>query len=131
MMSIILIFSTIFLLYLEALTDGYTFFSWKGKGTKYAIKAHDLQLITFAGYALLGKFFIPDGLLSWQTLFIIIGYILVRFGIFNIFYNTITDNTTQGTTSWFDRLTEKFPILNNTIIRMICLFGGAVILTLV
>jgi len=129
MTTIVLIFLVILLLFLEALTDGYTYLSWTTKESKYGVYYHISQVGLLLGYYLLGK--VSPEIMSWGTLYLAGGYILMRFGIFDIFYNSITANTVQGTTSIFDKITGKFPILNHLLIRWLGFLIGVGLIVLI
>lgn len=134
-MTIVFIFLIIALLFLEAATDGYIYLAWTGK--KKGWIHHSTQEVMLIGYAVLGGVFVVHvgvgdaWLLLKSAALLYAGRIMIRYGIFDIFYNSVTNNTTQGSTALFDRLAAKFPILNNVLLRMVVLFGGAVVISFV
>lgn len=130
MITIILIFSIIALLLLEALVDGSTYKAWTTPEWKHYNKVvHRWQMILFVAIALFGKYLLPD-LWSWDIILLVFGYIFMRFGAFDIIYMSITNTNKKSGASWFDGLTLKYPILDNYWIRLLGFILGVALIVI-
>lgn len=127
MNAIGIILFIIAIIILESLEDSLVYLSWT-RG-KYGAAAHVIQLFSFACIFLFGYLF-PCKILSLNTFYIVLFYIFFRFGYFDIFYNWMSSNSKQGATALFDKLTARYPILNNTLIRVLVSFVGLCLLIL-
>jgi hypothetical protein len=126
MQTVIFIFLIMGLFLLEALTDGNTYISWISKTKNSSgIKAHVYQIIMAIGYGVLGYLY---GIWSYEiftlnTLYFLMGYSLMRYGLFDMFYIWVTgvprvdSNNEHGKNSFWDRLVKRLPWLNHLLLR--------------
>ncbi len=109
------------LIFLKALTDSFVYFSWT-KGT-YAKAAHILKFIPWIVIYIFGHL-CDYAIFSIETFAMVVCYVGMNFGFFDLFYTNITGSVSPGNSDVFDSLFAKYPILNNLVLRFFITFAS-------
>lgn len=109
-------------IFLEALTDALNYLSWT-KGLN-GVWHHVSQIFLILSVFFIGYFYKKELNNKFRTiLLLLIAYILIRIGFFDLIYQSLT-NTDVGNTSLWDKLIRNIPIFQNTLFRLLIAFTG-------
>lgn len=115
----------VIILGLEAMQDGFQYKAKLRPKLLFSIIYHVAQLLDYLTIFIFGILFgLNYEITLSNILWLILGYTLMRYGIFDLLYMWISGNTEPGKGTIFDRLLTRFPILNNGVIRLLCAFIG-------
>ena len=126
----------VLLLALEAFNDAAVYKSWV-LSNNWGFIAHITQIVLLLAtfmfgimYALEEIAFCKNKEIIINFVFLSMGYLLIRFGLFDLFYNEFSSNDSLGSTSLSDLLYKKLPILNNVLVRLSSAFIGTVVMSI-
>lgn len=99
------------ILFLEALTDVFTYKGWTTHEQKFGGLAHIFQKLLILAVFIFGCWISVKVTLNFKNICILIlTYCMINFSFFDLFYNFILGQNTQGKTAYWDLLLSKLNI---------------------